>query len=49
MKFDNVDVNLMFIRRNGREEYLEDRYLDFWKKFFTESGSKKVTIERIEG
>ena len=48
-KFDNVDVNLLFIRRNGREEYLNDRYLDFWKKFFTESGSKKVTIERIEG
>ena len=48
-KFDNVDVNLMFIRRNGREEYLEDRYLNFWKKFFTESGSKNVTIERIEG
>jgi len=48
-KFDNVDVDLMFIRRNGREEYLTDRYLDFWKKFFTESGSKNVTIERIEG
>lgn len=48
-KFDNVDVDLMFIRRNGREEYLEKRYLDFWKKYFTESGSKKVTIQRIEG
>ena len=48
-KFDNVDVNLMFIRRNGREEYLADRYLDFWKKFFIDSGSEKVTIERIEG
>jgi len=48
-KFDNVNVDLMFIRRNGREEYLSDRYLDFWKKFFTDSGSKKVTIERIEG
>ena len=48
-KFDNVDVNLMFIRRNGREEYLADRYLDFWKKFFSDSGSEKVTIERIEG
>jgi predicted nuclease of restriction endonuclease-like RecB superfamily len=48
-KFDNVDVNLMFIRRNGREEYLSDRYLDFWKKFFIESGSKKVTIQKIEG
>ena len=48
-KFDNVDVNLMFIRRNGREEYLGDRYLNFWKKVFTESGSTKVTIERIEG
>jgi hypothetical protein len=48
-KFDNVDVNLMFIRRNGREEYLSDRYLDFWNKFFIESGSKKVTIQRIEG
>ena len=48
-KFNDADVKLMFIRRNGREEYLEDRYLDFWKKFFTESGSKNVTIERIEG
>ena len=48
-KFDDVDVDLMFIRRNGREEYLSDRYLDFWKKIFIESGSKKVTIERIEG
>ena len=48
-KFDNVDINLMFIRRNGREEYLTDRYLNFWKRFFTESGSKKVTIQRIEG
>jgi hypothetical protein len=48
-KFDNVNVKLMFIRRNGREEYLDDKYLDFWKKYFTESGSKKVTIKRIEG
>lgn len=48
-KFDDVDVKLMFIRRNGREEYLSEKYLDFWKKIFEESGSKKVTVERIEG
>ncbi len=48
-KFDNVDVDLLFIRRNGREEYLAPKYLDFWKKFFIESGSKNVTIKRIEG
>jgi len=48
-KFDNVDVNLMFMRRNGREEYLNDEYLDFWKKYFTESGSKNVVIKRVEG
>jgi len=48
-KFDNVDVQLMFVRRNGREEYLDKKYTNFWKKYFTESGSKNVTIKRIEG
>jgi hypothetical protein len=48
-KFDNVDVNLMFMRRNGREEYLDNEYLNFWKKYFTESGSKNVTVKKVEG
>lgn len=48
-EFNDVDIQLLFVRRNGREEYLDKKYLDFWKKYFTESGSKNVTIKRIEG
>jgi hypothetical protein len=47
--FKDVDVSLVFIRRNGREEYLNKRYSDFWKRYFTELGSTNVTIGRIEG
>jgi hypothetical protein len=47
--FKDIDVSLVFIRRNGREEYLNKRYLDFWKRYFIELGSANVTIERIEG
>ena len=48
-KFNNADIKLMFVRRNGREEYLNSKYLNFWKKYFIDSGSKNVTIKRIEG
>jgi flagellar basal body-associated protein FliL len=47
--FKDVDISLLFIRRNGREEYLNKKYLDFWKKYFIKLGSKNVTIERLEG
>jgi hypothetical protein len=47
--FKDIDISLLFIRRNGREEYLNKKYLDFWKKYFIELGSKNVTIERLEG
>jgi len=45
----NVDMELLFVRRNGRENYLGKTYLDFWKEYFTKSGSENVVIKRIEG
>ena len=45
----DVDIELLFVRRNGREKYLGKVYLDFWKEYFTKSGSKSVEIKRIEG
>jgi hypothetical protein len=48
-KFEKINVSLLFIRRNGREKYLNKRYLDFWKKYFIKLGSENVTIGRLEG
>lgn len=48
-EFKNVDVQLLFVRRNGREEYLSSKYLDFWKEYFIKSGSENVIVKRIEG
>jgi hypothetical protein len=47
--FKDVDISLLFMRRNGREEYLNKKYLDFWKEYFIKLGSKNVTIKRLEG
>ena len=48
-EFKNVDVQLLFVRRNGREEYLDKKYLDFWKEYFMKSGSTNVVVKRVEG
>jgi hypothetical protein len=45
----DVEMQLLFVRRDGREKYLGKMYLDFWKEYFTKSGSEKVIIKRIEG
>jgi hypothetical protein len=45
----DVEMQLLFVRRDGREKYLGKIYLDFWKEYFTKSGSEKVIIKRIEG
>ncbi|VAY87081.1 hypothetical protein MNB_ARC-1_660 [hydrothermal vent metagenome] len=47
--FDNIKVNLLFIRRNGREEYLSKKYLNFWKDYFLKSGSSDIKIKILEG
>jgi len=47
--FKDVDISLLFIRRNGREKYLDKKYLDFWKEYFIKLDSKNVTIGRLEG
>jgi hypothetical protein len=47
--FKDVDISLLFIRRDGYEKYINKKYLDFWKKYFIKSGSKNVTIGRLEG
>jgi flagellar basal body-associated protein FliL len=47
--FKDVDISLLFIRRDGYEKYINKKYLDFWKKYFIKSGSKNVIIGRLEG